>query len=242
MKDQVRKMMNWAAILLLPALLFSSCEDASYSSSSCPASEQRSFNVSGFTRVDAGENFRLQIQPGETFSLTAEGCTRDLDELELDLHNGELEIRYDRNRNNRRQVDITITMPALDGFNISGVAEANVLRFGAHDDFHATVSGAAEASFSGDMEQLTVNLSGTAKLKLNGTTDNLEVQLSGNPRLEAYNLPAKVADIEASGAAKAWVLASESLRVDASGNCRIYYKGNPSTDIRLSGASEVVHE
>ena len=242
MKDQVRKMMNWTAVLLLPALLFSSCDEAGYSSSDCPASEQRTFSVSGFTRVDAGENFRLQIQPGETFSLAAEGCTRELDELELDVHNGELEIRYNRNRNNRRRVDITITMPALDGFNISGAAEAQVLRFGAHDEFHATVSGAAEASFSGDMGQLAVDLSGTAKLKLNGTADNLEAQLSGNPRLEAYGLPAKVVAIEASGAGKAWVLVSESLRVDASGSCHIYYKGSPSTDIQLSGASEVVHE
>ena len=235
-------MMNWAAVLLLPALLFSSCDESGYSSSNCPASEQRSFSVSGFTKVDAGENFRLLIQPGETFSLTAEGCTRDLDDLDLDVSGGELEIRYNRNRNNRRRVDIAITMPALDGFNISGAAEADVRRFGAHDEFYATVSGAAEASFSGDIERLDVNLSGTAKLELTGTANNMEVQLSGNPRLEAYSLPARVVDIGASGASKAWVRVSDHLKVDASGSCHIYYKGDPSTDIRLSGASKVLHE
>ena len=242
MKDQVRKLMNCAALFLLPALLFSSCDETTYSSSDCPASERRSFSVSGFSRVDAGENFRLQIQPGESFSFTAEGCVRDLDELELDVHNGELEIRYGRNRNNRRRVDITITMPELDGFNISGAAQANVQRFGVHDEFRATVSGAAEVSFNGDMERLDVNLSGIAKLKLSGFADNMEVELSGNPRLEAYNLPARVVDIDASGTSKAWIRVSESLRVDASGACHIYYKGGPSTDIRLSGTSKVVQE
>lgn len=242
MKDQTRKMMNWAALLLLPALLFSSCDEAGYSSSDCPASERRSFSVSDFTRVDAGENFRLLILPGEDFSMTAEGCSRDLDELELDVRNGELEIRYNRNRNNRRRVDITITMPELDGFHISGAADAAIQRFGAHQEFRATVSGAAEASFSGDVENLDVNLSGTAKLELKGTAGNMDVQLSGNPRLEAYDLPARAVDIEASGTSKAWIRVSENLSVDASGACRIYYKGSPSTDFRLSGTSKVVHE
>ncbi len=242
MKIQAKKMINWAALLLLPALLFSSCDETGYSSSDCPASERRSFSVSGFTRVDAGENFRLLIQPGEAFSFTAEGCTRDLDDLDLDVRNGELEIRYNRYRNNRRRVDITITMPELDGFNISGAADANVLPFGAHQEFRADVSGAAEVSFSCEAENLKINLSGAAELKLTGAAENMEVQLSGNPRLKAYTLPARAASIEASGTSKAWILASENLTVDASGACRIYYKGSPSTDIRLSGASKVIHE
>ena len=59
---------------------------------------------------------------------------------------------------------------------------------------------------------------------------------------EAYSLPARAVDIGASGASKAWVRVSDHLKVDASGSCHIYYKGDPSTDIRLSGASKVLHE
>ena len=241
MKRQFKSTSNWLALLLLPALLFSSCDEGSYTAD-CPASDQRSFSVSGFTKVDAGENFRLLIQPGESFSVSAEGCSRELNELELDVRGQELEIRYNRHRNNRRRVDITITMPQLDGFDISGAARANVLRFGAHDEFSASVSGAAEASFTGDVERLDVNLSGTAELELKGTADGMDAQLSGNARLKAYDMPAREVSIDASGASKAWVRASESLRVDASGSADIFYKGNPSTDIRLSGASKVVRE
>ena len=64
----------------------------------------------------------------------------------------------------------------------------------------------------------------------------------GDGGREAYNLPARVVDIDASGTSKAWIRVSESLRVDASGACHIYYKGGPSTDIRLSGTSKVVQE
>ena len=236
MKTHLKNTLNGMALMLLTVVTFSSCDS---NQQECPAPDVRTFNQAGFTKVDAGENFKLTLRQSDVFSIRAEGCTDHLDDLVVERKGDELVIRYRNWDQHRNLVELDITMPELEGFTFSGAAKANVLSFDETPFISAELSGAAEATFSGFMEQIDIELSGASELDLGGAADKMVAKLSGSSRLRAYDCAAKIADLDASGGSKAWVLVEESLEANATGGSHIYYKGNPATEIHQSGGGKV---
>lgn len=239
MKTQLKNALNLMALLLLATTTLSSCD----SDRECPAPEVRTFDISGFTQVDAGENFRITLRQGNSFSVRAEGCSDDLDDLVMEVEGDELDIRYRKWYKNRNLVEIEIEMPELTGFSFSGAAKATVLPFDETPFIEVGLSGAAKATFSGQMEQASIDMSGASEFELGGSAGKLFAELSGSSRLRAYDCQVQTADVEASGGSKAWLAVEESLSADVSGGSRVYYKGNPANiDINESGGGKVVRE
>lgn len=236
MKTHLKNTLNGIALMLLSILTFSSCDT---NQRECPASEVRTFSLSGFNQVDAGENFRITLRQGDEFSIRAEGCTNDLEDLKMEIEGNELAISYRKWYKNRKRMDLDITMPELKGFSFSGAAKATVLSFDETPFIKADLSGAAEATFTGFMEQVDIELSGASDFDLGGAANKMVANLSGSSRLRAYDCAAKIAEVDASGGSKAWVFVEENLKANATGGSNIYYKGNPTTDIQQSGGGKV---
>lgn len=77
-------------------------------------------------------------------------------------------------------------------------------------------------------------------MEIGGETADLTVNVSGASKIDAENLKAENATVDASGASHVSVLVSGRLTADASGASRIVYSGNPkSTEKKSSGASSV---
>ena len=82
--------------------------------------------------------------------------------------------------------------------------------------------------------------SGASKIKIAGETAKLTVDVSGGTQIDAEELNAGDADVEASGASHVNVKVSGSLRTEASGASKIVYIGEPSNvERKTSGASSV---
>jgi len=103
------------------------------------------------------------------------------------------------------------------------------------------VSGAANVILNGiDNTELSVESSGASKIKIAGETAKLTVDVSGATQIDAEELNAGDADVEASGASHVNVKVSGSLRTEASGASKIVYIGEPSSvERKTSGASSV---
>ena len=63
--------------------------------------------------------------------------------------------------------------------------------------------------------------------------------MSGASRLDAEDLQVKAAQLSISGAGKAEVWASDSLKVSISGAGKVTYRGNPTIEKDISGAGSV---
>ena len=157
----------------------------------------------------------------------------------MEIEGNELAISYRKWYKNRKLMDLDITMPELKGFSFSGAAKATVLSFDETPFIKADLSGAAEATFTGFMEQVDIELSGASDFDLGGAANKMVANLSGSSRLRAYDCAAKIAEVDASGGSKAWVFVEENLKANATGGSNIYYKGNPTTDIQQSGGGKV---
>jgi pyruvate/2-oxoglutarate dehydrogenase complex dihydrolipoamide acyltransferase (E2) component len=72
-----------------------------------------------------------------------------------------------------------------------------------------------------------------------GAVDELMATMSGASKLNADDLQVRTAQISISGAGKAEVAVSESLKVAISGAGKVTYRGNPTIEKQVSGAGSV---
>jgi hypothetical protein len=211
----------------------------------CPSTTEKTIDLAGFNKIVAGETFHVTVKQGSSFSIKAKGCVNDLDDLQLSIQNGGvLDARYHQFKNNRYRVDLEVIMPVLTQFSLGGAAKGAVSGFDQQStNLRATLSGTASCIIEGLPALVKADLSGSGEMFLHGTTGDLIANVAGTSNLHAYTATFSDIDIYTDGTAKAYVQSTKSLVALASGDSRIYYKGNPaSVNIEQSGTAKVIHE
>jgi hypothetical protein len=80
---------------------------------------------------------------------------------------------------------------------------------------------------------------GATRVTVDGTVNELMATMSGASRLDAESLQVKIAELSISGAGKAEVSASDTLKVAISGAGKVTYSGNPTVEKHVSGAGSI---
>jgi hypothetical protein len=233
--NQLKKWMLLPSVLLF---LFSCRKD-----DNSPIIE-KDINVTGFTRIYAGESFNLIITKGANFSVKVKGPTNSVNDIDWNVANNILDIQYTHYKNNRPNVDITITLPTLVQLNLSGASTGTVNGFqGVQNVVRTVLSGASKCMLNGTGINTQIDISGASELNVNGATESLYGNISGAGKLNAYDLISTEVDISASGGSEARVKVTDRLFVEATGGSRVYYKGAPPVkNIQTSGGSQVIQQ
>lgn len=206
------------------------------------AQESRSFQVSGFTKLSMGSAFKVDVKQGSKFSVTTTGRKEDLDDIEAKVSGGELHLGYKSNgwNTNRKSVNVTIVMPALQEVDFSGASIATVSRFTGVSGMDIEVSGASKVIMDLSASKVSMDLSGASSLTLSGETTVLNGEISGASSFKGRDFQSKEVNMEASGASSASVVANNALRAEASGASSIRYSGSvKNIHSNTSGASSV---
>lgn len=213
--------MKTSRILLFAALLLTSCfenEDPG------PLQEQTiEYSVADFERLEIGDAFNVTVTQGSEFSIVVNGDRRNLDDLEVKKIDNMLKVNYTtsgRSVNRQYTTYVSITMPSLKGVSFSGAVNSNISGFATAGD-------------------LAIDLSGASKLDISGSATNLQAVVSGASELRAFDLETTTATVDASGASKISVHATQQLNATASGASHISYQGNPAVNSSTSGASSI---
>lgn len=222
-------------------LFYASCRKEA---SNCTGTSQKSFELTGFDKIYAGETFILDVQKGNSFSIQASGCSLDVAETEMNVNNNILDISFSKYRSGRNKVHITVTMPELFSFALSGNAEGKASGFEVQSQTMRTVlSGNASCEINYTPSQLNFEMTGNTSLTLRGSSSSIWGELSGNCRLNASELVSREVDMSATGNSTARVNVLEEFYAFASGNSKIYYKGNPSiTFFETNSNGEIIRE
>ncbi|MVM34815.1 DUF2807 domain-containing protein [Spirosoma sp. HMF4905] len=202
----------------------------------------QTYALANFDRLDMGSAFIITVRQGTTFSITAEGDRRNLDDLQVYTRNGTLNAQYRIARNRKYPTTFRITMPTLRSVDFSGASRSTITGFTNLNDLDINLSGASESQFVGQATRTTIDLSGASSLQLSGQGTWLSAELSGASILQAFGYPVGNAGVGASGASKANISVDASLVVEASGASTIRYRGTPAVAQKVSGASTVQSE
>lgn len=180
--------------------------------------EQR--NVTGFREVEAGGAVNLEVDAGKEFSLTVQGDDNLLQYIKTEVSGNTLKIHSEGKISPTAKLNIKISMPALEGLDVSGASDAKIMNVKA--------------------DLLELKASGASEITVNGEANELKAEASGASEIDAENLRTESANVGASGASSAIVSANDSLDVEASGASKIYYTGEPkNVKQNASGASSI---
>ena len=206
---------------------------------------ERSYSNIDFKKIDAGDQHRLTITKGTGFSIIARGEERDVNDLVIRVIDSSLKIEYNRYKSNRKRVYFTITLPSLEGLVLSGQSEATVSGFSETDLVNLVVSGQSACWINMNAPKFKLLASGQSKIEFQGgVATGFEGEASGQSEILAYGLsPVVFAEVTATGQSTIKVRVGNSLKANASGQSRIYYRGDPLiTQIVSTGNSRVIKE
>ena len=207
------------------ALAFSTnCSFGSFSNLSgvqgSGTSKSETRNLSGFTKIDTGGAINIEVAVQKDFSVVVEADDNLLTNIKTEVSGDTLKIYSEDRISPKTRINVLISMPELDGLDISGASSGNVANVNA--------------------DSLELKASGASKIKINGKAKELNADASGASTIDAESLKAENADVQASGASKAVVSATNELKADASGASKISYVGEPKNiEQNSSGASSV---
>jgi hypothetical protein len=206
------------------------------------AQASRTFTASDFNKLSMGSAFKIEVKQGSGFNISTSGRREDLDDLEGIVKGGTFHLGY-KNKGwskNRNTVNVSITMPSLEGVDFSGASKANVEKFSGVRAMDIEVSGASSVSMTVAAPKVTFDISGASTLTLVGQGDVLTGEVSGASSFKGRDFSSKTANIDASGASSAAVVASNTVNAEASGASSVRYSGG-AKDIHssTSGASSV---
>lgn len=140
----------------------------------------------------------------------------------------------------------SITMKAkvygksLSGISISGASGFICASVFSGNNISLKCSGASNLEIECKTKNLEADVSGASKVILHGNASEQDIDISGASDYNAQDCLSTNIDIEASGASKAFIYCSETLKADASGASDIVYYTRPKQLFEnTSGASKI---
>jgi hypothetical protein len=205
------------AALIICGLALASCDIGGIRGNGHVVTEQRS--VGPFTNVDAGGAFDIEWSSGApSAAATADENLQQY--IEVTTRDNVLRLRTRQSIHFARSLKVTITSSALEAVKLSGAS-----KLVAHQ-----VKGA----------KFYLETTGAAKVTVDGTVDELIANTTGASNLFADSLLTKNAQISVTGAGKARIAVSDSLKVSITGAGKIEYTGNPAHVGReIAGAGSI---
>jgi len=203
--------------LSLLVLLSAGCDWRGIRGNGTMKTEQRP--VTAFTRIEAGGFYKIHWQPGPpSLSLTTDENL--LSHIETRMNGSVLKIETHGQISPTHGVTVVITSPSLTGAELSGAVKLEA------------------AQLSGD--RFALDTSGATKVSLAGRANRLIASLTGASRLNAENFQAEDVEISVTGAGRADVTATNSLKAAITGAGRVSYGGNPkSVEKKITGAGKI---
>ena len=202
-------------------VLFTSCGTTTITGSGNVVTEAR--YVSGYTGLSFSGAGDLNITQGASESLNITTDDNLMEYIETTVQSGVLKIEFRDGVNldpsNAIIYDIAVIELNSIAFSGAGSIQANSLNVAA-STFNIAISGAAECSIAGQVDQQNITVSGTL------TYDA--------PDFESYS-----ANVSISGVGDITVWVSDALDIAISGVGDVHYWGSPVTTTDISGVGNV---
>lgn len=210
-----------------------------------PEITTKKFKVTAFSSLEIGHAFEVHVFKGSTYAVSATGRPEDVENVEVEINNNHLEIGLESTSwsfgwKNNKKVVINITMPTLKSAEFTGACKGQLSGFSDEETVNITLSGASKLDMIQlNADKLNLELSGASHAVASGRVGKLNIEASGASHLNALDLIARDADVEANGASHVDVQVQKTLRIDASGASKVSYKGRPIISKDLSGAASI---
>ena len=201
-----------------------------------------SMEISGFTRIEAGDSFQVNITQSEDYSVIIKADDNLVEHLDVRLVDDTLVVNMVPGKSARHAtLEAEISLPELKGVRFRGGSRGILHGITSQGDFTVRVSGAS--SLRGDLQvrQMEVRVSGASSVDLNGSGARLDLHGSGASTVDMEDFSVDSAQVVLSGASTARLDVKDDIGpATLSGASRLIYSGDPAfRDFKTTGASTI---
>lgn len=176
--------------------------------------------VGKFTHIAVKGATDCDVTVGKTQSVEITADDNLLSLVTTELVGETLVISTKGSSSSRLGIKAKITVPELNGLDISGSGDSSI-------------RGIKSKTFF-------VSISGSGDVRAAGGADNVSASIAGSGNVDLAGLKARVGDISITGSGDVKVSASEKLNATIAGSGNVTYFGNPKVRRTVMGSGEVV--
>ncbi|TFH47920.1 MAG: DUF2807 domain-containing protein [Bacteroidia bacterium] len=200
-------------------------------------------DVSGFSQVSFAVAGEVYISLGQGYKVVIEGDKDVVTDIITRVSGKDLEIKRDKwFRTGNEKVIVHITMPSIEGIDVSGSGKVIVNDPVSGGDFEINISGSGRVYLKDvTLDDVECDISGSGGFiaEGSGTMASLEVNISGSGSYKGESVKVGTLEASISGSGSCDCNVTEILRASISGSGSIYYSGNPKIDAAISGSGKV---
>ena len=203
------------------------------------------FEMEDFEEIEVRGNIKVIVSREDSYHVEVKGREKNLDKVYVKKLDNVLSVEMDVDKmgylksTKDKPISVYISLPELNSVKGWGACDFDIADFRSQE-FYLSLAGASSADINIDSDDIEVRLKGASSANFSGKTKNIDADIAGASGLDTYDLVARSASIEASGASSAKVYAKEKLNIEASGMSSVRYKGSPEVSIiNESGLSSV---
>jgi hypothetical protein len=180
----------------------------------------RSFDLAGFSRIDANDAAQVEVTRGEAFRVDVEVNDNLASRLDVAVRGNTLHVGLQNGSYNHVTLRAQVTMPELSGVALNG---------------GSTLRGELAS------EDLALNLNGGTRATLTGTAGRVTIDINGGSQALLGDLTAGEVEVNANGGSHVEIKTNGAVRGTANGGSTVTVGGSPSSvDVETEGASRVI--
>lgn len=207
-----------------------------------PVEAVKEYELDDFDRVYADGIDELVIEQGGHVSVSSEGAAADLDDLRLEVNDGELRIGRDPKSmmfRGSRASRIVLSLPELKNLSLNGMVKAKVVGFKQSNMF-LSMDGMSKLDLEVDVaDRLVVKMNGLSELVASGTARVSEVHLNGSSGYHASSLSSSYGTFRLDGTSRAEIEASNYIRIETYGLSHVLYSGEAKAETFARDMSKI---
>ncbi|MBA15184.1 MAG: DUF2807 domain-containing protein [Sphingomonas sp.] len=232
-------------LILFAALPLAACGFAGNQGEHARSSGQhatRDFATSDFTQVDLRGSDDVSVVIGQDFKVHAEGDSKDIERLRIEVVDGTLRIGRESSRDwswgSSDDLRITVTMPRITGASVSGSGDMDVER--GEGDFAGDVSGSGNLNIRAlQAGRAALSISGSGDIDAAGAAQSLTASISGSGDIDAEGLTASQANVSVNGSGDISARVNGNAVVSISGSGDVDLGGGATCTVNKSGSGDV---
>ncbi|MEZ0497761.1 head GIN domain-containing protein [Sphingomonas sp. IW22] len=192
--------MRCAAILL--AVPLTACGGIAVGGGDPGPRVERSYPLSGFTRVTNAASADVRVTTGNGFEVRVSGNEALVDRLEMKVEDGTLRIGAEERSwgwGNQGSATVEVMMPQIQAAAIVGAGNMTIDR--GSGDFSADVAGAGDMAIGRiDGNKVRLTISGAGDIAAAGNAQMLDASVAGTGSIRARELMVRGAKVDVAGA------------------------------------------
>lgn len=214
----------------------------------------RSYDLGGFEQVSVVGPHHVVISAGPAYSVRAEGPQKTLEDTEVVVEDGRLQIhpveddRWDRRRNDDdwreywrdyKPATFHVTMPRISAVSLVGGGDMRVDRVEG-GEFSASVAGSGDLDVAVlRVDDARFSIAGSGDLAARGSARRSRVSIAGSGNLRAREVRSDEANISIAGSGNAALTVENDARVSIVGSGDVEISGRARCSVSRIGGGRV---